>query len=76
MDAFGLIGGIMPALGIAMLLQYLNKPKLTPFFFLGFALSEFFGLTTMMVAVVGAILAVLLYNRSDTAGQSSELAGA
>ena len=74
-DAFGLIGGIMPALGIAMLLQYLNKPKLTPFFFLGFALSEFFGLTTMMVAVVGAILAVLLYNRSDTEGQSSELAG-
>lgn len=60
-DGFGLVGGIMPALGIAMLLQYLNKPKLTPYFFLGFALAEFFGLTTMEITLVGVIIAYLLY---------------
>lgn len=66
-DGFGIVGGLMPALGIAMLLQYLNKPKLMPFFFLGFALAEFMGLTTMMVTFIAAIVAILLYNyQSDS----------
>lgn len=57
----------MPALGIAMLLQYLNKPKLMPFFFIGFALAEFMGLTTMMVTFIAALVAILLYNyQSDS----------
>ena len=63
-DGFGIV---MPALGIAMLLQYLNKPKLMPFFFIGFALAEFMGLTTMMVTFIAALVAILLYNyQSDS----------
>ena len=66
-DGFGIVGGLMPALGIAMLLQYLNKPKLMPFFFIGFALAEFMGLTTMMVTFIAALVAILLYNyQSDS----------
>ncbi|AEB07335.1 phosphotransferase system PTS sorbose-specific IIC subunit [Coriobacterium glomerans PW2] len=61
-DAFGVIGGLMPALGIAMLLQYLNKPKLTAFFFLGFALAQFASFSTMIITFLGVIIAVLIYN--------------
>lgn len=62
LDAFDIIGGIMPALGVAMLLQYLNKPKLTVFFFLGFALAEFAGFSTMIITFIAVILAVFIYS--------------
>ena len=61
-DAFSVIGGLMPALGIAMLLQYLNKPKLTAFFFLGFAMAQFAGFSTMIITFLGVIIAAVLYN--------------
>ncbi len=35
MDLFAIAGGILPALGIGMLLNYLGKKKIIPFFFLG-----------------------------------------
>lgn len=62
MDLFSIAGGILPALGIGMLLNYLGKKKIVPFFFLGFALAKFMGLSTMMVTAIGAIIAFLLYN--------------
>jgi len=66
MDLFSIVGGIMPALGIGMLLNYLGKKKIIPYFFLGFALAEFLGLTTMVITALGAIIAILLYNyKSD-----------
>ena len=38
-----------------------------PFFFIGFALAEFMGLTTMMVTFIAALVAILLYNyQSDS----------
>lgn len=61
MDAFAIIGGIMPALGIGMLLNFLGKKKLIPFFFAGFFLTQFLGLGTMAIAVLGAIIAFILY---------------
>ena len=65
MDLFAIAGGILPALGIGMLLNYLGKKKIIPFFFLGFALAKFMGLSTMMITAIGAIVAILLYNFSD-----------
>ena len=32
-NALEVVGGVMPALGIALLLRFLSKPKLIPFFF-------------------------------------------
>ena len=64
MDVFAIAGGLLPALGIGMLLNYLGKIKLVPFFFLGFALAKFLGLSTMMITGLGAIVAILLYNFS------------
>lgn len=61
MDGFALAGGLLPALGIGMLLNFLGKKKLIPFFFVGFALSKFVGLTTMEVTLVGALIALIIY---------------
>ena len=69
MDLFSIAGGILPALGIGMLLNYLGKKKIIPFFFLGFALAKFMGLSTMMITAIGAIVAFLLYNFSDNSAK-------
>lgn len=61
MDGFAMVGGILPALGVGMLLNYLGQKKILPFFFLGFFLAQFLGLGTMAVTVFGAIIAFILY---------------
>ena len=61
-DGFAMVGGILPALGIGMLLNYLGQTKkLLPFFFLGFFLAQFLGLSTMAITVFGCIIAFILY---------------
>jgi len=67
MDAFAVIGGLMPALGIGMLLNYLGKRKILPFFFAGFFLTQFLGLSTMAITAFGVIAAFILYNFKSAA---------
>ncbi len=59
-EAFQVIGGIMPALGIAMLVSFLGKKHLMPFFFLGFFLVAFLKLGIMAIAVFAIIAAIIM----------------
>ena len=59
-EAFQVIGGIMPALGIAMLVSFLGKKHLMPFFFLGFFLVAFLHLGIMAIAVFAIIAAIIM----------------
>ncbi|EAV2911893.1 PTS sugar transporter subunit IIC [Salmonella enterica] len=59
-NAFEVIGGIMPALGIAMLVSFLGKKRLMPFFFLGFFLFAYLNLGIMAIAVFAVIAAVIM----------------
>lgn len=59
-NAFEVIGGIMPALGIAMLVSFLGKKRLMPFFFLGFFLVAYLNLGIMAIAVFAVIAAVIM----------------
>ena len=61
MDGFALVGGILPALGVGMLLNFMGQKKILPFFFLGFFLAQFLGLGTMAITIFGAIIAFILY---------------
>lgn len=60
--AFQVVGALMPAVGIAMLLDYLGKSKLLPFFFIGFFAVEYLKLDIMSIAIFGALIAIILYN--------------
>ncbi len=60
-DAFGVVGALIPALGIGMLLNYLGKKKLIPFFFAGFFLTSYLGLGTMSIAIFAAIIGIVIY---------------
>lgn len=60
-DALNLVGAMMPALGIAMLLNYLGKKKLIAFFFFGFFATVYLGLDTMSLFIFSSIIAAVMY---------------
>lgn len=59
--ALEVVGALMPALGIAMLLNYLGKKSLIPYFFIGFFLTAYLKLQIMAIAIFAGLLAYLLY---------------
>jgi mannose/fructose/N-acetylgalactosamine-specific phosphotransferase system component IIC len=52
-------GGMMAALGFAMLIQMIGAKKLMPYLFLGFALVVFLKVNLIAVAVIGTVFAFL-----------------
>jgi PTS system mannose-specific IID component len=71
-NSLEVVGGAMPALGIAMLLNYLGKKKLMPWFFAGFFITVYSGISLMAVSIFSAIIAILLYLRDkDVSTQKS-----
>lgn len=50
-----------PGTGVAMLLNYLGKKYLLPYFFIGFFGATYFGLSLTAISIFGACIAVLSY---------------
>lgn len=65
--ALSVSGGLIPALGIGLLLTYVWDKKFLPYFVLGFFLVAYLGLNTMFIAIIGGCVAVLyaFANRSE-----------
>lgn len=59
--AMEVVGGIMPALGIAMLLSFMGNKKIMPFYFLGFLLTIYLGLDIMAITAIAAVLGYVFY---------------
>ena len=51
------IGGVLPALGVAMNLRSISHPNSMAFYMLGFIISVYLGLDTIVIAVLGFIIA-------------------
>ena len=51
------IGGVLPALGVAMNLRSISRPNSMAFYMIGFILSVYLGLDTIVIAVMGFIIA-------------------
>ncbi|RHH35867.1 MULTISPECIES: PTS sugar transporter subunit IIC [unclassified Collinsella] len=59
LTVFQVIGGLMPALGIAITLQYIFKGEAIVFLFLGFVLAVYSGLGLLPLGVIALITAVV-----------------
>lgn len=59
LEILSLIGGILPALGIAMNLKTLNSEGVLVFFILGFMFSMYSGLSILPISVFAAILSYI-----------------
>lgn len=63
-----ILGGILPAVGLAALLIYLIKDKAFVLFYVfGFALSVYLGLNTTAAMVIAAVIAFLYYRSAPQA---------
>ncbi len=53
-------GGILPAMGFAIIILTIGKKEIMPYFFIGFFAVQFLGLGTMGAAVFGTCIAALV----------------
>lgn len=60
-QAMGVVGALMPALGIAMLISYLRKPKLMPLFVIGFFAVQYLKLNIMALAIFGGMIGLFAF---------------
>lgn len=60
MNGLTVCGGLLPAVGMAMLLKMLWDQKICMFYFLGFVLAAYLDLPLIALAVLGLILAVAI----------------
>lgn len=52
---------VLPALGVAYLMNYVTDSKTMAFVILGFALTSYFSLDSLAVSIFGAVIAVLYF---------------
>ncbi len=60
MNGLTVCGGLLPAVGMAMLMKMLWDKKICMFYFLGFILSAYMNLPLIAIAVLGTIVAVAI----------------
>ena len=79
MDGFKLAGGLLPVVGFAILLRYLPVQKKPQYVILGFVLAAYLGMTTLGVALVGLVAALIVYQNASaptaTAAASTTVSG-
>jgi len=63
-----LAGSMVPAVGFAMLFVMMNKPKLTPFFIIGYVLAAAMGGTLISTGLIGLAAALLYVGSMDEKG--------
>lgn len=63
-------GGVIPALGFAMLAQMIWDKKIAPFFFIGFFAVQYLGLNTTAIAIFTLAYVVLMFfKEKDSKGK-------
>ena len=50
----------LPAMGFAIIIMTIGKPKLMPYYFIGFFAVQYLGLNNMSTAIFGTCIALLI----------------
>lgn len=73
LTVFQIIGGLMPALGIAITLQYIFKGESRVFLFAGFLLAVYSGLPLLTLGII-ALLVSVIYIQTASANEGAPVA--
>jgi len=60
-DGLEVSGGLLPIVGVAILLRYLPTKKYLPYFIIGFALAAYLELPIVGVSVIGLAIALIIF---------------
>ena len=71
-DGLKIASGILPAVGMAMLLKMMNLNKFWPFFMLGFVLAIYMKIDVLAISLIGFAIAAALYKMKDLKQGSSD----
>lgn len=74
LTVFQIIGGVMPALGIAITLLYIFKGEARVFLFIGFVLAVYSGFSLLTLGVI-SLLTAIVYVQVTTANEKTATAG-
>jgi len=66
--ALTLIGKMIPAVGLAMLMQVIFKKSIIPFFVIGFLAAAYLSMGITFIAILGGALAYLHFIYSKKGG--------
>lgn len=75
LQIFQIIGGLMPALGIAITLQYIFKGEARIFLFLGFMVATVSGMTLIEQGIIGLIMAIIYIQLTGSKAPVAAVAG-
>lgn len=59
---FSVAGGLIPAIGFAMIMSVMLKKEYIPYVLLGYICVSYLALPTMATALVGTVFAIIMYN--------------
>lgn len=65
MNGLSIAGGLLPAVGIGLLLRYLPVKKYLSYLLIGFVLSVYLKVPMLGIAIIGIALALILYKNSN-----------
>lgn len=71
-DGLSVAGGILPALGFALLLNMVLNKKSLPFFFLGFVLAASFNVSIISVLIISIIIVAVDWKKSNNQEVSND----
>ncbi|WP_251860140.1 PTS sugar transporter subunit IIC [Clostridium sp. Marseille-Q2269] len=74
-NGFKIAGGMLPIVGFVVLLKYLPTKENIHFVLLGFVLAAYLGLNTTGVAIIGVIIAMVIYKNSNNLNQQTANVG-
>lgn len=60
LNGFSAAGGLMPAIGFAVLIRLIATPSIFPFFFIGFFMVKIFSISSIQAACLGIPMAVII----------------
>lgn len=66
-NGFAIAGGILPAMGFAIIIITIGKRNLLPYFIIGFFLVQYLEISVMAAAIFGISIAILVFFQDEEA---------
>ncbi len=75
LNGLSVAGGMLPAIGFAMIMSVMLKKEFIPFALLGYICAAYFKMPIIGIALVGAVFAIKHYNESSNVAAAAASAG-
>lgn len=72
-DGMKTAGGLLPALGLAILLRYMPLKENFSYAIIGFVFASYLGMSVLGISLIGLAVAILIFNNAEEADKSKAM---